>query len=262
MFNSKKDIVKVKFIDIETGKVFAKSDMPPDHLPQSFEAQTTLNIQNQYWEVIEAIPMTSEEFIKSKSLILKMKKVVIGQLDPNELRFSLPTISNLLPTIEEGSSKLNKNIFEIREDDWRQIDILPISETAVINQNLAAIQNIYKEKSLPLESGLCFTELHVINSLDTPFSNKTINASELFAHLPNSTAYEGISFAGIAGTIENGFALDLNNDLILYGLMKSNILQSLSLFAHKYDEHAISQLTPIFSKFELCIVDWCRAKLF
>lgn len=106
-----KKTINVSFVDVETGNTFAVSDMKPEQLPESFEANTTMYIQNQSWEVVEAIPVTSTEFTKSGELKLVLRKIEIQTVNPNELLLTLPTISNELPNIQKGSTKLNKKPF-------------------------------------------------------------------------------------------------------------------------------------------------------
>lgn len=68
--NNIKKTISVNFIDVETGNTFATSDLKPDQLPESFEASTTMNIQNECWEVVEAIPVTLAEFTKTVSIFV------------------------------------------------------------------------------------------------------------------------------------------------------------------------------------------------
>jgi hypothetical protein len=63
--------------------------------------------KNGDWEVVEARPMTAAEFRKTGKLVLIVRKVKATQfVDPAKILFSLPTISNELPGMGEGSTKL------------------------------------------------------------------------------------------------------------------------------------------------------------
>jgi hypothetical protein len=60
----KKKTIQVRFVDVDTGKPFAQTECPPDQLPQSFEAHTTLNMEGQDWEVVSADPITRAEYVQ------------------------------------------------------------------------------------------------------------------------------------------------------------------------------------------------------
>ena len=262
MFGVKKkeSVIHVSFIDEESQEIFAVSDVPTEHLPESFEAQTTLYMCDRHWEVVKAEPVTSTDFIKSGKLKLVMRQIIVTEgVDLSTLLFSLPTISNELPAIGQGSTKLNKNVFELREDDWRQHDILPTALTPLINENLSAISEIYKQKSCEVGEGMAFKELHVRQGLDRPFEHNILKAEDLFANLPQDTQYDGISFAGVAGVVENGFAVKVTTDLVLYGVLKNGEIHSLSAF---FNSECSDRLTDVLQRHNLCLVDWCGVKVY
>ena len=255
--------IHVKFIDIESGITFAVSDMLPNQLPDSFEAQTTMNLCGENWEVVEVKPVTSTEFIKSGELTLILRKVNIQEVNPKDLLFSLPSISNELPPIQERSTKLNRNVFEIREDDWRQIDSLPKSKQKIINDNLTAINNIFENCSIEKDGALIgFKELHVRCHLDSPFENENINEVTFLNDVNAKFSYEGISFRGIAGVVDGGFALELYDDIVLYGVEKDGRIYSLSIYNKDGEslERKIGGVLKVFKNYDLCLVDWCNLK--
>jgi hypothetical protein len=65
MFWNKKKTVRVVFVDASTGAAFAHADSPPEQLPESFEAHTTVNVQGQECEVLSAVPVTRAECVKA-----------------------------------------------------------------------------------------------------------------------------------------------------------------------------------------------------
>ncbi|AEV69776.1 hypothetical protein [Acetivibrio clariflavus] len=261
LFNKK---IHVRFIDVETGNVFAVADMLPGQLPKSFEAHTTMHLQDEDWEVVEAKPITSDEFIKSGYLKLVLRKIEIKTVDPRELLFSLPTISNELPPIQEGSTKLNKRVFEIREDDWRQIDIIPENNLELINENLKAIKNIYENCSIQNGDFIAFKELHVRRGLDFPFENHNIEKQILMDEFKVNYIYEGVSFNGIAGVIEGGFAFEVCKGVVLYGREVNKLVHSLSLYVKDEEsfESNVDDIMEVLKSQKLCLIDWCRMKLY
>lgn len=262
-FKKKKRMVCVTCIDSQTKQPFAQSELSIDDLPQTFEANPLFVIENEHWKVLEAIPMTSSEFSKSRELTLIMKKtIVIKNVDPNTLLVTLPTISNGLPLIKPGSSKLNKKVFEMKEDDWRQIDILPDTEWEQAEKNLAAIREIYAEKKCS-ENGTTFNSIHIREGLDDPFSGRPIKKVLLCSDFPGATEYEGVSFRNVAGIVKNSFALGLHNGLTLYGLIKTGCFCTLSVWVEKdTSKAALEDLSRILEKYGLFIIDWCNMEVY
>src|SRR5262245_50356745 len=67
--------VALTLIDDATGAAFATTMMPPADLPESFEIETTLHLGEADWSVVRAEPRTREEYTKSGSLTLRLRKV-------------------------------------------------------------------------------------------------------------------------------------------------------------------------------------------
>ena len=91
----KSNKIKVQFIDSSNGNVIGVSEMPPEQLPETFEIQTTMHLNDEDWSIEEAIPAHSKDFLQSKNLTLKMRKV--EKMNPNDIWFTTPTISNEFP---------------------------------------------------------------------------------------------------------------------------------------------------------------------
>jgi hypothetical protein len=66
--------VLVTLIDDSTGAAFATTKMPPADLPESFAIATTLHLGEADWFVVHAMPLTRDEYAKSGSLTLRLRK--------------------------------------------------------------------------------------------------------------------------------------------------------------------------------------------
>lgn len=66
--------IKVQFIDDSNGQTIVLSQMEADQLPETFSVPTTMHIQDSDWNVEEASPENAIDFVKTKSLVLKMKR--------------------------------------------------------------------------------------------------------------------------------------------------------------------------------------------
>ena len=87
--------VAVTLIDDATGRTFATSEFPPADLPESFEIETTLHLDDADWSVVHAQPRTRPEYTKSGSLTLRLRRV--EKVDPSKILFSLPSICDRTP---------------------------------------------------------------------------------------------------------------------------------------------------------------------
>src|SRR6478672_6826536 len=99
MFNLfKRSTIRVEFVNANTNKTMGISEMKPEQLPVSFVKPTTMHLQNEEWQVIKAEPQDAFQFTESKHLVLWLSKA--GKLDPNGIRFSIPTVSNETPALQ------------------------------------------------------------------------------------------------------------------------------------------------------------------
>ncbi len=178
--------VNTFFIDASTGKAIGQADMPVEHLPQSFTHETTLQIGDEEWSVLTAEPLTAEEFIQTGKLVLTLQKVVKVQTE--HILFTLPTLCNEIPPIVVGSTKQGKNILELHEDDWRQIEFVSHTYRPAINSELAHIMRIYREASVNDGRVLGFKSLHVrqhigmVKSLSVKVVGKAPGANTEIVH--------------------------------------------------------------------------------
>ncbi|MDQ2903870.1 MAG: hypothetical protein M3Y81_09985 [Chloroflexota bacterium] len=151
--------VETLFIDASTGEVFERVDMPADRLPASFVPATTMHIDGEDWRVIKAEPMTAEEFVRTGRLVLMLQKMKIVKVPVRDILFTLPTLCNEIPPLVSGSTKYRKNILELHEDDWRQIECLSSSYRSVIDAEVANVMRVYREASVDNGLFLGFTDL-------------------------------------------------------------------------------------------------------
>ncbi len=138
----KENKIKVTFIDNSNGETIGVTELTSEQLPKTFAQQTTMHILEDDWNVEEAIPENSEDFIKSGELILKMRK--IEHMNPNDIWFSLPTLEDNLPKMT------NQPIFrdfaiQIHHDDWLQQEFISKENSMYIDDLLIKIEESAKE---------------------------------------------------------------------------------------------------------------------
>jgi hypothetical protein len=251
--------IHVDFYDAATKKAFAQAQMPVDRLPQSFESDTTMHILNEDWQVIEARPVTAAEFRRTGKLLLVMQKITIQRVDPKTILFSLPTITNdAVPPPAPGSSKLGKNVLEIHEDDWRQVEWVEASAGDAIAAEIESIQRIHDEQRE--ESG--FRNLHLRKAVPKPLSSGSIHVDQLRMHFGTAATWlDGFGLYGIAGIAADSFAVRLFSSIELYGTAHANSVQRICFAnarANNASEPDIQNLVAFAAAHNVLLVDWCR----
>ncbi|MBO9619096.1 MAG: hypothetical protein J7539_08690, partial [Niabella sp.] len=191
--------IKVQFIDNSNGQTIGISQMKVDQLPETFLAPTKMHIEDTDWNVEEAIPENSIDFVKTKSLVLKMRK--IEKVNPNDIWFTTSTISNEFP---QTVSKTRQTEFDIQilEDDYRQKEFLNLNSLPLIEEEFIGIKNIWDNDSKKSDDYTLFKNCHVRKVIGLP--NLTINFNELTNILKCSSTGQVL----INGeTLLNGFAI-------------------------------------------------------
>jgi hypothetical protein len=262
MFWNKKKTVRVVFVDADTGASVAQTDSPPEQLPESFEAHTTVNVQGQEWEILSAVPVTRAEFVASGELRLNVRKVSLQKMPPGELLYSLPTICDGIPGIAAGTSKLSKRVLELHEDDWRQIELVSAAYSDEVRACLAKIDRIYEKERTP---GGAFNKVYVREELAAPIAAGALTPAALMSYFPSGvTSYDGLAYRGVAGLIGAGFAFGTAASLVLYGVAPAGLVTTVGLVldgvASDLEADARS-LANVLRANELTLVDWCRVQV-
>lgn len=258
----KHSTIHVWFIDEKTGQPFAQVQSPPERLPQSFEASTTLQLGDASYQVVSATPSTAKEFIESGTLRLVLRKQQVEQVNPRNILYSLPTISEEVPFIAEGSTKQGRNTLELHEDDWRQCELVAVTLQGAVEEELRAIERIHTQH----REASGFNALHVRKGVPRPLEGTWSTLQELRDALGGATQWlEGVSFMGVAGVVEGSFAAKLASGPFVYGLEREGRLSVLGLRREQRPgparEDDARRLAALATQKGLCLVDWCRVEL-
>ena len=256
--------IRVEIIDANMKHHFRPTLFAPEQLPESFEAATTMHLDGGDYEVIEATPITAAEFRRTGNLRLVVRERKIVKLDPSELLYSLATISNELPPIEPGTTKLEKQVVELHEDDWRQVEFVAMAQQEQIVAELAAIGRIYQEQRT--EEGY-FRAIHVRAGLPEPLAGAAITLAEVIAAFdPPPVRLDGIAYRDVAGLVANGFALRLLSGIELLGVIDEAGHIAVLCLSHARPNNALERDLPALSRFaqahRLCLISWYRAEQF
>lgn len=248
-------LINVTFIDITTGITLGIYEVPLDQLPKSFEVATTLQMGGSDWSIEDAEPKTSEEFIKSGQLTLKMRQ--LKKVKPEEVLFSLPTIAGDIPTNTQPKAIYNDFIFTMHEDSWRQYEFLSPSSADLMQSELEKISDIKTNHSQTVDDSLtAYTSCHLRKNIGEP--NLSIDFPQLKALLITEEA-GSFALKGYEGFVPNGFSLK-TNETTYYGTLDEQQKVNLLGIAN-FSENTINEIKFIIQAFGLIFIDWCNEEV-
>lgn len=237
--------IKVQFIDNSNGQTIGVSEMKADQLPETFSVPTKMHIEDIDWNVEEAIPENSIEFVKTKNLVLKMRK--IEKIVTNDIWFTTPTISNEFPQTVATTRQTEFDI-HIPEDDYRHREFLNLKALSLIEEEFIGIKNIRDNHSRKSEDYTLFKNCHIRKIIGLP--NLTMNFGELKTILKCSSTGQVI----INGeTLLNGFAITTENTTY-FGTLSIDTVTELCI--SQWNENSTNEILEINKAFNLVFVNW------
>ncbi len=257
MFSFAKEykVVEVKFYEDESKKPFAISNVPIDQLPDTFEIDTTMHLGEEDWSVLGAEPARKTKFMKSGKLKLYLSKVEISTIDPNEILYSLPTVSNDFAGLENATSL--KNVLVLQEDDWRQFEFMSHNYETLIERELKSISDIYKNH----REGLGFKEIHVRKMIKIPLANSKLTINTIKSSFSIEKVYSGVAFNNAAATIVGGFAFFSKSGWLLWGQADDSgdvLVFNLTQTKESKVLEISGEIDSFTKKNDLYLVDWPR----
>ena len=249
----KRNTIRVQMIEANSNESFGIVRLKPDQLPASFDKPTTMHIENEEWQVEKAEPMHSREFIVSGELILWLRKII--SIDPQNLRYSIPTISDELPGLS-ANALFNDFTHTINEDDWRQIEFLPVSELSTVQEEMKMIEEVlFPENDRDFDSTVSgYDKIHVRNKIKRHLISIPLDDfEENFPILKKGK----LAIYGQAGFVENGFVFNTSN-YTYYGTIENGTIKELCIdFFESIDE----EINSILLKYQLVFVSWRRGEI-
>lgn len=241
--------IRVTCIDGVTGKKIGKYKVGLDQLPAAFTKPVTLTIEGNEWRVIQAKPISVNDFSIFKKLTLHVLN--IEQLQQAPLGNNVPTQHASEPLT--GTPPLYHDFtLEIASDDWLQLEFLPAAAIAPIQEELAII-----DKILQAENGhnplLGYKTFHI-----------RTQTAHLGAHIPFDAFCAELPIQKMGNLrlannnfVANGFAIQTDNHTY-YGTVTDGLITHLCLPAFDFIDDEFSLVTTTW---ELALVDWCNANV-
>ena len=243
--------VSVKFVDDASGEIFATTEIPPNDLPESFELDTTLHLSDADWTVVDAQPRTRAEYAKSKTLVLRIRRVEL--VDPSTILFSLPSICDVIPGVSD--SALSGDEFVLAEDDWRQFEFVSNKLRSVVDNEIKQIRLIHENESA--EVG--WRKIHVRSNPEFPIACD-LKLADLANTLNANKSPIGLSYRGAQSQIADGYVFHVDG-ITVYGVAPNGHVQTIAFDQYSDDSpgpNSIGRLKSIAQNLEFDLVYWCR----
>ncbi|WP_326796816.1 hypothetical protein OG946_16260 [Streptomyces sp. NBC_01808] len=253
--------VRVVFVDAETEAEFARTELAPGQLPDSFEHETRLDLGGEPWAVVRAEPPTAAQFLRSGSLVLTLRR--IQPVDPQELTYSLPTIFDPLPPAEDSTGPGEH--FVIHEDGWRQAEMVSRQLAGQAEAEMRAIREIFRQHSRVIgedaSSVRVFDRIHLRRTPTAPISTE-VSLRRLSELLPGGgRPYAGVRFRDAPGRVVDSFAI-ASDPLVVYGQAQGDRVTTLCLVpSPDAAAESAAGLAQAMREFDLLLADWCSGRL-
>ena len=255
-FSCARHEIHVEFINEKDNTSVGIVDLPLERLPDTFAINTTFDIGDKKWSVTKADPVTKTAFAKTRRL--RVFLVPVTAVPASGILFSLPTISDDLG-VGEGSTPPDDTVFQIHEDDWRQIEFVAQVYKQEIASEFDDIRKIYSDRKP--KGG--FTRVHIRKRIPSPLGNKAISLTDLRQALPPKHQYKAVGVQRSLGTFQKSFAWDVDEGVTLWGTTTDG--DRIRIFCisvrarHPHSPDVTTALARFCSERNLYLIDWCRA---
>lgn len=173
-------------------------------------------------------------------------------INPNDIWFTTPTISNEFPQLTERTKETEFDIF-IHEDDYRQNEFLNQSSLPRIEEEFIRIKDILTYHSKKSGEYTLFKNCHVRKTIGSP--NLEINFKELKSFLKCNSVGQVIINGNI---LTNGFAIQTDNTTY-FGVLNNDRVIELNIA--QWNDNTTNEILEINKAFNLVFVNWYHCNL-
>ena len=168
-------------------------------------------------------------------------------MNPNDIWFTIPTISNEFPQTVDTTKQTEFDIY-IHEDDYRINEFLNLDALPLIEQEFVGIKNIWANHSKKSCDYTLFKECHVRDVIGQPGLN--IPFDDLKALLKISSVGQVIINGDM---LKNGFAIKTDNTTY-FGTLNAGIVTELCI--SQWNENTKNEILEINKAFNVLFVNW------
>ena len=279
----KKKIIRVEFIDSETGEAIGYDEQSVKKLPEAFEFKTTVEIGSEKYTVVKAEPDTRKKFKKSGTLVLELEKIRPEKKDPmiaseertddaieyatilpEEKTYQAASKADLFPAFT--GQKDDKDLAVMGAWEWRQVEFVSGELAESVFEEFSQIDEVRKKYSRQDSGRVVFSKQYRRSRISSPLQGLELQAAQLREeYFPFSIGYDGLTFMAADGIADGGFALRLQDGLLLYGLAFAGKVEVMSL---QYPDQLSTgmdvpgeKLAGFMKTHNLILVDWERREV-
>jgi hypothetical protein len=240
--------IKVTLVDAATGTTITRCKIGLEQLPAAFNKPTVMEVEGRAWRILQAAPVSADDFSFSKKLMLRVQ-AWDGQVADS--LYMEPTIAGETPLTVTNRLFDDGNLL-LPAGGWRQIEFLPVSVLPVIEEEMAIVNRIMQpaDGSDPLQGyrELYRREKTAEVNLQIPFEDlcKMLEGGE-----KGSVQLDGGEY------VQKGFSLR-SPDHNYYGCLQGNEITQLGLLEFVYMDEELMQ---VMERYELALVDWCNGSV-
>ncbi|HKO82372.1 MAG TPA: hypothetical protein VJU78_18310 [Chitinophagaceae bacterium] len=176
----------------------------------------------------------------------------VEMMNPNNIWFTTPTISNEFPQTTAKTKETEFDIF-IHEDDYRQNEFLNVSSLTQIQEEFNGIKEIWTNHIKKSEEYTLFKNCHIRKTIGSP--NLTIYLNELKTLLNCNSVGQVIINDEV---LVNGFALKTNNTTYFGTLNGEKVIE---LCIAQWNENTTREILEVNKTFNLLFVNWYHCDL-
>jgi hypothetical protein len=176
----------------------------------------------------------------------------IEMMNPNDIWFTTPTISNEFPLIIPKTTETEFDIF-IHEDDYRQNEFLNANSLTQVQEEFNGIKEIWTNHSKKSEEYTLFKNCHVRKIIGSP--NLKINFHELKTLMRGNSVGQVIINGEV---LVNGFAFKTDNTTYFGTLLDETVIE---LCIAQWNDNTTNEILEINKTFNLLFVNWYHCDL-
>lgn len=187
---------------------------------------------------------------RNKKTEQETEKVVA--MNPNDIWFTTPTISNEFPQLTARTKETEFDIF-IHEDDYRQNEFLNRNSLPKIEEEFIGIKDVWTNHSRKSDEYTLFKNCHVRKTIGSP--NLRVSFDELKVLLKCNSVGQVIINGNI---LTNGFAIKTDNTTY-FGVLNNDTVVELNIA--QWNDNTTNEILEINEAFNLVFVNWYHCDL-
>lgn len=243
--------VSVIFFDETTGEELGSMLLPIEALNRSLEPGRTVLFRDAEWLVVDIASAPAPAPNQHHRVALRLRRLSSDQV--TGAPYGHPTINRIRPVV--GERLVGDRDLMIRADEWRQFEFVSMSFARDVDEEISNIRMVHDRKW----NGLGWTERHIRTRPVHPI-DRVIDVNDLSLMFTGTADPAGLAYADTHYLISDGFSLQVDRGLSIYGRVSGSAVTVLALQhgSGPISEPTVDGLKRLARRFGLDLVDWCR----